>query len=141
MIARINNAYLPGMLDELFRNDLSDRLYTGRQHLCAPAVNIIEEEKAFQIELAAPGMKRDDFRLDLDNEVLTISSEKKEQEEKGPRYLKREFGVQAFKKSFSLPDSVNSDAISAVYTDGILRITLPLKEEEVKKGPKSIEIA
>lgn len=141
MIARINRTYLPGLMEELFRNDYSDRIYTGQMNMCVPSVNIIEEEQNYVLEVAAPGLNRDEFRISLENAVLTISSERKEdKEQKEGRYLKREFGFAAFRRSFNLPDSVDASRISASHVNGVLRISLPLKEE-VKTGPRKIEIA
>lgn len=94
------------------------------------------------IELAVPGLKKSDFKLDLDNQVLTISTESKEENEhKEENYTRREFGYSAFKRTFTLPDSVNDEKINANYTDGILSVLLPKKEEAKQKPVRSIKIS
>ncbi len=103
--------------------------YTGD----VPAVNIKEENDKFVLEMAAPGMKKDDFKIDLDNYQLTISSEKKEEKkEKEDNYTRREFMYSSFSRSFTLPKSIDIEKIKADYKNGILSIVLPKKEEETK---------
>jgi HSP20 family protein len=98
-----------------------------------PAVNIKEENNKFVLEMAAPGLKKDDFNINLDNYVLTISSEKKEeQKEDKDNYTRREFLYTSFSRSFTLPKTVDIDKIKADYKNGILTVTLPKKEEEAK---------
>ena len=98
-----------------------------------PAVNIKEENDKFVLEMAAPGLKKDDFNINLDNYVLTISSEKKEeQKEDKDNYTRREFLYTSFSRSFTLPKTVDIDKIKADYKNGILTVTLPKKEEEAK---------
>jgi len=98
-----------------------------------PSVNIIENEKDYVIEFAAPGVKKEDFNINLDNQVLTVSREvKEEKEEKKENYTRREFVYGSFSRSFTLPKSVKFDNIAADYNEGILVITLPKKEEEAK---------
>ena len=96
-----------------------------------PAVNISEEEKEFTLELAAPGLKKDDFKINLENHLLTISKEKSEEKEdaKG-NFTRREFVYNSFSRSFKLPKIILENKIKADYTDGILRIALP-KDEKV----------
>ncbi len=103
--------------------------YTGD----VPAVNIKEENDKFVLEMAAPGMKKDDFQINLDNYQLTISSEKKEEKkEKEDNYTRREFLYSSFSRSFTLPKTVDIEKIKADYKNGILNIVLPKKEEETK---------
>ncbi len=98
-----------------------------------PAVNIKEEKDKFTLEMAAPGMKKDDFQINLDNYQLTISSEKKEEKkEKDDNYTRREFVYSSFSRSFTLPKSIDIEKIKADYKNGILSIILPKKEEETK---------
>jgi HSP20 family protein len=101
-----------------------------------PAVNVKEDDNKFEIEVAAPGMKKDDFRVKLENDLLTICSERKdEKNEKNENYSRREFSYQSFQRSFNLPEGhILSDKISAKYNDGILHIELP-KRDEVKPQP------
>lgn len=95
-----------------------------------PAVNILEDEKQFVLEMAAPGLKKDDFKINLDNQVLTISREQEEKkEEKNENYTRREFLFNNFRRSFTLPETIDFDNIKADYKSGILRITLPKDEK------------
>jgi len=98
-----------------------------------PAVNIKEENDKFVLELAAPGMKKDDFKINLDNYQLTISAEtKNEKKEKEGNYTRREFVFNSFSRSFTLPKTIDIDKIKADYKNGVLDIVLPKKEEEAK---------
>lgn len=109
----------------------------------APAVNILETEDNFEVELAVPGMKKDDFAIDLEKNVLTISAEDKvetEENEDEGRYTRREFRYSSFRRSFTLPESANGDKITAQYKDGVLAITIPKKEEAKPKPPMAIKI-
>ena len=110
-----------------------------------PAVNIKETENRYEVEMAAPGMKKEDFKIELDNNVLTISSEKTEEsrEDNGKdRYSRREFSYQSFQRSFSLPkEVVDEDKIEAHYKDGMLQLSIPKKEKAKQKQPRKIEIA
>lgn len=130
-------------LDDIFNRDLpsvfTSNFNTG---MSVPKVNIKETADAFMIELAVPGLKKSDFKLDLDNQILTISTESKEENEhKEENYTRREFGYSAFKRTFTLPDSVNDEKINANYTDGILSVLLPKKEEAKQKPVRSIKIS
>ena len=109
-----------------------------------PAVNIKDTADNFIVEMAAPGMKKEDFHVDLDNNVLTISVEDKHEEsdeDKDGRYTRREFNYRAFSRTFTLPDIVEADKISAKYKDGVLLITIPKKEEAKPKPVKHIAIS
>ncbi|AHM59675.1 heat shock protein hsp20 [Flammeovirgaceae bacterium 311] len=143
-LARFNNgSMLPGFFD-LTRDwlDWNNANYSSTGS-SLPAVNIRETAESFQVEMAAPGMSKKDFKIELDNNLLTISSEKRtenEQKEDG-RYTKREFSYQAFQRSFSLPkEVVDADKIEAKYEDGVLRLNIPKKEEAKPRPPKQISI-
>ncbi len=98
-----------------------------------PAVNIKEENDKFVLELAAPGMKKDDFKINLDNYQLTISAEtRNEKKEREDSYTRREFVYNSFSRSFTLPKTIDIDKIKADYRNGVLNIVLPKKEEEAK---------
>ncbi len=107
-----------------------------------PSVNIKEGEENYEVEMAAPGLQKKDFRIDLANDVLTISSEKKVENEtkKGQQFTRREFSYQSFSRSFTLPNTVDSEKISATYENGILRVLIPKKEEAKTKPARTIEI-
>jgi HSP20 family protein len=103
---------------------------------------VVENEGQFRIELAAPGLTREDFNVNVHEDVLTISSEKKTEDEEGKEnYTRREFGYASFKRSFNLPETVDGDNIAATYNAGILNVTLPKKEQAKPKEPKMIEVA
>ena len=113
-------------------NDFDRNIYrSGNCHVDYPAVNIIEEDKQFVIEMAAPGLSKEDFKINLDKQVLTIAKEaREEQDEMKPNYAVREFAYHSFSRSFRLPKYILADKIKADYKDGILRISLP-KDEKV----------
>jgi len=141
MLARINRHYAPAYWDDFF----NDRFFNQLSHMNGkentPAVNVSEDEKEYSIEVAAPGLSRKDFNLEIENDVLTISSEHKEsKEENKTNFLRREFNYQSFKRSFQLPDTVDQEQIRATHEEGILKLTLPKKEELVQKAYRQIEI-
>lgn len=107
-----------------------------------PSVNIIENGKEFKIELSAPGLKKEDFKIDIDNSTLTISAEKEmEQKEEKEHYTKREFSYSSFSRSFLLPDTVNKDQVKANYEDGLLKIQIGKKEEAKQIEKKQIKVS
>jgi len=107
-----------------------------------PAVNISDNENDFTVEMAAPGMKKSDFNINLDHNVLTISSEQKEEkEQKDKHFTKKEFSYRSFERSFTLPEAVDQEKISAKYIDGVLKVVLPKKEEAKVKPSKLIKVS
>ena len=125
-------------LNEAFSNWRSDMTEGSR----IPRVNIAETNEEFMVEMAAPGMKRDDFHIELDNDNLLISAEvQNSNEEKNPDYRRREFSYESFKRSFHLPNSVQANKIQAKYEDGMLRLMIPKKEEAKRKPPRKIKIS
>ena len=137
---------LPSLLEGFLDRDLFDSSLSNWRGANAslPAVNIRETDDAFEIEMAAPGMKRDDFHIELDNHVLTISSEREnnnEEKNKQGNFTRREFSYQSFQRSFTLPEyKIKGDGIEAKYTDGLLLITVPKAEEAKKKPVRRISI-
>ncbi len=133
---------LSSWFDDWFGRDLPSIFNTGfHTGLSIPAVNIKETHESFLVEVAAPGMKKSDFNIHLDNGLLTISSElQTENTNSEENYTRKEFGYQSFKRTFTLPDSVNGDKISAKYADGILAITLPKKDDAKQKPVRTINI-
>ena len=129
--------------DNFFDNDLGTGFLSNfNTGLTLPAVNIKEDAEQFTLEIAVPGMKKSDFNVDVDNKVLSISSEtQSEKTEKEENYTRREFGYSSFKRTFTLPESVNADKIKATYKEGILAVVLPKKEEAKEKPAKRIEIS
>jgi HSP20 family protein len=136
---------IPSLLDNLWSRDWMDwsNLNFSNTNTTLPAVNVLENENEYAIELAAPGMKREDFKIDLNDNVLTITSEKKdEKEEKNGRYSRREFSYQSFQRSFTLPQYlVDREKVTAKYADGILQINIPKREEAKPKPARQIEIS
>ncbi|WP_343330787.1 Hsp20/alpha crystallin family protein [Polaribacter staleyi] len=134
---------LSNWLDDIFNRDLpsvfTSNFNTGITTL--PKVNIKETADAFTVEVAVPGLKKSDFHIEIDNQVLSISTEtKQENEHKEENYTRREFGYSSFKRTFTLPESVNDEKINASYKEGILSILLPKKEEAKQKPARSIKI-
>lgn len=106
-----------------------------------PAVNITETKNEYLVFLAAPGLKKDDFTIDVDGNLLTISSEKEEtKEEKDKKFNRREYSYSSFSRSFTLPEEVNKEKIEARYEDGVLKISLPRKDEVKKLTAKHIAV-
>ncbi|RMG15912.1 MAG: Hsp20/alpha crystallin family protein [Bacteroidetes bacterium] len=104
-------------------------------------VNVMEKNDAFQIEVAAPGLKKEDFQLQVDKDILSIRVQKEnKQEESGEKYMRREFSFESFERRFQLPESVDQGKIEAKYENGVLYVLLPKKAEEVQKE-RMIEIA
>jgi len=131
-----NFPYFGSFFDDFFSKDVFDWNTKNFSQLGStlPSVNVKENETDFQVELAAPGMKKEDFKIEIDNHILSISSEKKEEkEDKKEKYSRREFNYQSFTRSFSLPESAASEGIQASYKDGVLMVHIPKKE--VAKNP------
>tara|TARA_R110002050_G_scaffold1281_1_gene9129 strand:- start:15890 stop:16327 length:438 start_codon:yes stop_codon:yes gene_type:complete len=138
-----NVVSIPSFMNELFKPDwlggsevLNDKI---------PAVNIKENDASFVLELAVPGRKKEDFKIEIDNDLLTISTESKnetsnEKVEDSIKYTRKEFSFSSFKRAFTLPETVNIDKIEAGYEDGILSFKLPKKEEALPKPKRLIEI-
>lgn len=128
----------PSLLSDFFDNNrfLGNRFFEREFDSSLPAVNIKEDDQQFDIEFAAPGFSKNDFKIDVENDVMTVSSEKEEDKsEENKRFTRREFSYNAFSRSFTLPQSVNADKIDAKYTDGVLHLQVP-KKEEAKTHPK-----
>ena len=107
-----------------------------------PAVNIREDDKNYNIELAVPGMDKKDLKIDINEDVLTISSESKhENEEDRDGYKRKEFSYSSFARTFYIPENINRDKIEAGYKDGILTVSLPKQEEEKSKLTRQIDIS
>ena len=138
---------IPSLLNDFFMDDwFNSSLANWRtEGATLPAVNVRETNDDFMIDVAAPGMKRDDFKVELDNNILTISSEKEEKQEekdKNGKFTRREFSYQSFQRSFSLPESkVDGGKISAKYADGILHVVVPKREDAKVKPARQIAVS
>ncbi len=127
-------------LDSFLDSLLSDFPATRNSSLNFPAVNIVETNDDYQLEFNVPGRKKDDFKITVDKNILTVSFDKNEEnKEENKQFIKREFVTQSFKRSFTLDEKINADDINAKYEEGILFLTLP-KKEEVKVLPKEISV-
>ena len=126
--------------DDVFNRDFfSKSLELGTS---IPAVNTKETDESYHMEVAIPGMKKEDFNIDLNDNILTISSEKKEEKEEkdGEKITRREFSYSSFKRSFQLPENIKKNDISAEYSDGLLKLALPKTEPKQVESRKQIEI-
>lgn len=141
MIAKYRNCYSPAYRDDFF-NDMVSQKYYGRGFASTPAVNIIEENDGFRIDVAAAGLSKDDFKIHLEDDVLTVSASKEQdKKDEQDKYTRREFNYTSFSRSFQLDESIDQENVKAEHVDGILKIRLPKREESLKQGPKSIEIS
>lgn len=147
LIKRNGNTFssLPSLLDDFFSRELFN---WGNNNFSStsttvPSVNIRETADNYEVEVAAPGMEKKDFNVTLDDNLLTISSTKQQNEEKKENnYTRREFSYQSFQRSFELPKNVvDDDKIIARYENGVLHLTIPKREEAKQKAPRTIEIA
>ena len=135
---------MPSVFDRFFENDMfdwSNRNFSNT-NTTLPAVNIKEDKDGFEVEMSAPGFEKGDFKIELNNSLLTISSEKKiESETKdGQQFTRKEFSYQSFSRSFTLPETAEGEKIAAKYENGILSVSIPKKEEAKPKPVKQIEI-
>lgn len=135
----LSNWYRP--LDRFFRNDFLN-FWDGNMETI-PSINISEEKGNFKIEVAAPGLKKEDFNIDIDRNMLTISCEKETESETGgekDNYSRREYNYTSFSRSLSLPENVDSSKITAKYNDGILSLLVPKKDDGRQKLSQKIKV-
>lgn len=126
LLTRRNTEWLPALMNEFWNDECNCRT--------VPATNIIENEKEYKLQFAAPGMKKEDVKISLNGKVLTVTMEKSEKnEEKNEKFLRREFGHTEFSQSYTLPEDADKQAIEAKVEDGVLNITLPKLSPECKE--------
>jgi HSP20 family protein len=136
---KVNNSLLPGFND-VFETIFNDTFFNDRMISRVPAANISETADHYHVELAAPGLKKEDFKLSLDRNVLSVSVESRsENTSEQKNYNKREYSYTSFVRSFTLPDSADYNRIEASYTDGVLKVDIA-KKEEAKAITRQIEI-
>ena len=154
-LVKRKQADFPSIFDELFQTDWFGGIANqGVNNTTIPATNIKESADNFILEVAAPGKTKEDFNLSLDHDVLTISAEITKEVENADansedtetnlakeKYTRKEFSFESFKRSFKLPQTVNKEAINATYTNGILQVALPKREEDKVKPKRTIEIS
>lgn len=132
---------IPSVFDDFFKpwNEWFDG---GKSRIMnVPAVNITEQKDRYQVTLAAPGLKKEDFKIDVDGNMLTISSEKEERkEESDKKFTRKEYNYSSFSRSFTLPGEINQEKIDAQYADGVLKINLPRREDSKKLYSKQIPV-
>jgi HSP20 family protein len=146
-IVKRKNVDFPSIFDELFQTDWFGGIENQRvNNTHIPATNIKETADNFILEVAAPGKTKEDFSLLLDHDVLTIHAEAKKEADTetssaNEKYTRKEFSFASFKRSFKLPQAVNKEEINATYTNGVLNVALPKKEEDKVKPKRTIEIS
>lgn len=131
----VNDGFLSGLLDDrFFDSDWMKRMEN------VPAVNVVETEKDFEVEMAAPGLDKKDFNITVENGVLSITCEKEtETQEDKKNYMRKEYNYTGFSRSFTLPENIKTEKVDARYENGILKLVLP-KTVEAKVKPKAIEV-
>lgn len=138
-LMRKNDNWIPSVFSDFFDTDFMPRL-----NATAPAINVVENDKEYKVEVAAPGMRKEDFQIHINNEgnlSIKIESKKEdEQKENKGRYLRREFSYSKFEQTLVLPEDIDKDKISAKVTDGVLRILLPKNEVKVSNPSRQIAI-
>lgn len=142
-LVKRNGVSLPTLVNDFFDNDFfdlnGDFFKVGTKF--NPSVNVSETDKDFKIEVAAPGLEKKDFKVEVDSGILTISAEKEEEaKEEKKNYSRREFSYSKFSRSFQVPDNSIPEKIDAKYENGILNILLPKKEVTVSKAKKEIKV-
>ncbi len=139
-ILKRNDVLFPSLMNEIFKPDWFGGLENDKSNV--PAVNIKENEKDYELELAVPGRKKEDFQIEINENVLTISTESKTEENvEKDNYTRREFAYSSFKRAFTLPETIDEDNIEANYDNGILKFTLPKKAEALPKPKRKIALS
>ena len=127
------------MVNQGFGTEFMSNFNNG---ITLPSVNVKDNDEEFVVEMAVPGLQKSDFDLNVDNNLLSISAElETNTDDSNENYTRREFGYSSFKRTFSLPESVETDNISAKYEEGILKVTLPKRDEAKKKPLRQIKIS
>ena len=141
LIKRNFNHWVPSFWNDFLENEWPEvpGLFTNNK--AVPAVNVKETNDLFQLEVSAPGLKKEDFILELNNNLLSISSKHENVGEENSGYTRREFNYQSFSRVFTLPDSVDSGNIKANYNQGVLNIEIPKRDEARIKPSKTIQIS
>ena len=137
-----NKRFLPSFDDDMFGKDFLRDFFDFENNPSVPDVNVRETKDQYTIEVAAPGMDKKDFNVDVQNNMLVISSEKesKDENKEDENFLRREFSYTSFQRSFSIPENVDADNIKAKYDNGVLYVELPKRKEAVEKASKQIKI-
>ncbi|WP_246535371.1 Hsp20/alpha crystallin family protein [Litoribacter ruber] len=145
-LSKKNGGFWPKMVQDFFGSEnpftWEDKFWNIDQNIEVPSTNVLEDEQNFKLEIAAPGFEKGDFKIDIDEGVLTISAEKEHSsDETNDKYRKKEFSYSSISRSFRLPETVEQERIDAKYDNGILKVNLPKKEPSAPKNTKRIEIS
>lgn len=144
------NGGFPSLLSDFFNTSLMDRnffdldrdFFPSRLGINVPTANITETPKEYKLELAAPGLERKDFNIEVDDHMLTISAEKEEEKkEKDGEYSRREYSFNSFSRSFTLPENVKEGGIDARYENGVLKVSIPKAKETPTKSVHKIAVS
>lgn len=138
LVRKHNSPFFPALFDELLSNEWLPSSTLPTKQL--PAVNIQETDTLFLLELAAPGVKKEDLQVEVEKDILSISSQSDAVAEEDAQYTRKEYGYHSFRRTFTIPESVNSKKIEAQYREGILEVKLPKKKEMLQEAKKSIRI-
>ena len=140
-VFRTANRFYPVFANPLLNNEWMGRFFDDEERTSAPSVNVKENEKGFELAVAAPGLEKKDFRISVEKDQLTISAQKENQsEEKTNRFLRREFSYEKFTRSFTLPENIDAENITALYENGVLNVSLPKRGDSAPRT-KQISIA
>lgn len=138
-VFRTSNRFYPVFANPLLNNEWMGRFFDDEERTSAPSVNVKETEKGFELAVAAPGLEKKDFRISVEKDQLTISAQKENQsEEKTNRFLRREFSYEKFTRSFTLPENIDAENITAQYENGVLNVLLPKRGDS---APRTKEIS
>jgi len=142
-IIRSSKMNLPSLIDDFFGRDVMQNFLDYQTGISTPAVNVVETNDNFRIEVAAPGLEKKDFKVEIENQLLVISSEKQHvnEDKQDGKYLRREFSYLSFKRAFSLPEKIDPEKIKANHRNGVLLIEIPKKEEAKLKPPRNIAVS
>ena len=143
IVKRSNLFPSSSFFDDFLMRDLFDWSGWANEGGSVPRANIVETNDDFRVDIAAPGMKKDDFHVEFENDVLTIHSEFSSniEDTENQNFVRREYNFQSFKRTFYLPNTVEAEKIKATYKDGILSLVIPKKEEAKKRPPRTISIS
>ena len=138
LVRKHNSPFFPALFDEWLSNEWLPSSTLPTKQL--PAVNIQETDTSFLLELAAPGFKKEDLQVEVEKDILSISSQSDAAAEEDAQYTRKEYGYRSFRRTFSIPESVDSKKIEAQYKEGILEVKLSKKKEMLQEAKKSIRI-
>lgn len=141
LIKHNRRTQIPSIFDDRFMRDLFHNDWNPTTSKTVPAVNIQESNESYLLAFAVPGMKKEDFKIELNNDQLIVSAKVEEGKEETVKYTRKEFNFTSFERRFTLPETANVQEIGAKYENGVLNVTVPKKEEAKVPAPKHIEIA